>query len=204
MLFKHKYHPLIAIGEITLTFRLCSKPQVKAGGRYRYGATGVLEVDAVGRVRVGEISDADAVRSGFADRRELVAFVRKSSPEPISDESEVVRVEFHHAGVHEDTTGALDEPSSEECEQIETRLARMDRLSKHGSWTMEILALIEEKPRVAASRLSREVGRETRPFKADVRKLKRLGLTLSHETGYEVSPRGRAYLAWARLRASDG
>ena len=37
MLFKHKYHPRITTGEITLTFRLWSKPQVKAGGRYRYG-----------------------------------------------------------------------------------------------------------------------------------------------------------------------
>ena len=36
--------------------------------------------------------------------------------------------------------------------------------------------------------------RETPPFKADVRKLKRLGLTVSHDTGYELSPRGRALL----------
>ena len=32
-------------------------------------------------------------------------------------------------------------------------------------------------------------------FKLDVRKLKRLGLTVSLEVGYELSPRGRAYLA---------
>ena len=37
-------------------------------------------------------------------------------------------------------------------------------------------------------------GRETLPFKTDVRKLKNLGLTDSLEVGYRLSPRGRAYL----------
>ena len=39
-----------------------------------------------------------------------------------------------------------------------------------------------------------DFGREKRPFKADVRKLKELGLTESLQTGYRVSPRGRAVL----------
>ena len=38
------------------------------------------------------------------------------------------------------------------------------------------------------------VGRETAPFKLDVRKLKAMGLTVSFAVGYEISPRGRAYL----------
>ncbi|MCX6396789.1 MAG: hypothetical protein NTV23_09915 [Propionibacteriales bacterium] len=38
-------------------------------------------------------------------------------------------------------------------------------------------------------------GRETAPFKIDVRKLKGLGLTISHPVGYELSPRGLAYRA---------
>ena len=35
---------------------------------------------------------------------------------------------------------------------------------------------------------------ERMAFKADVRKLKELGLTHSLPVGYEISPRGRAYL----------
>ena len=31
-------------------------------------------------------------------------------------------------------------------------------------------------------------------MKADIRKLKSLGLTISHDVGYELSPRGAAYL----------
>ena len=38
------------------------------------------------------------------------------------------------------------------------------------------------------------LGRETLPFKRDVRKLKELGLTRSLPVGYEISHRGRAYL----------
>ncbi len=39
------------------------------------------------------------------------------------------------------------------------------------------------------------MGRETLPFKIDVRKLKAMGLTVSHAVGYSISPRGAAYLA---------
>jgi hypothetical protein len=42
--------------------------------------------------------------------------------------------------------------------------------------------------------LAERFGRERLPFKADVRKLKALGLTESLEVGYRLSPRGRAYL----------
>ena len=42
--------------------------------------------------------------------------------------------------------------------------------------------------------LAATLGRETLPFKRDVRTLKELGLTHSLAVGYERSPRGRAYL----------
>jgi hypothetical protein len=38
------------------------------------------------------------------------------------------------------------------------------------------------------------MGRETAPFKRDVRKLKELGLTESLPVGYRISPRGMAVL----------
>ena len=49
-------------------------------------------------------------------------------------------------------------------------------------------------PGVRAPDLAASLGRETLPFKRDVRKLKELGLTHSLPGGYEISPRGRAYL----------
>ena len=54
-------------------------------------------------------------------------------------------------------------------------------------------------PATRAPDLAASLGRETAPFKADVRKLKELGLTESLLVGYRLSPRGRAYLPPARL-----
>jgi predicted transcriptional regulator len=48
---------------------------------------------------------------------------------------------------------------------------------------------------VRAPELAATLGRETQPFKRDVRKLKELGLTESLRVGYRLSPRGRALLA---------
>lgn len=54
--------------------------------------------------------------------------------------------------------------------------------------------MIAEQPGVRAPDLAASVGRETKPFKIDVRKLKELGLTESLTVGYRLSPRGRAFL----------
>ena len=45
-----------------------------------------------------------------------------------------------------------------------------------------------------AGDLAAELGPGALAFKADVRKLKALGLTESLEIGYRLSPRGRAWL----------
>ena len=199
MLFKHEFHEGLNNGAITLTFRLWSTPRVKPGNRYRCPPIGWLEVDAVDRVVLGEVTNADAKRSGFADRAALVAFLRKSSRQTPLDDTGVFRVELHFAGVDTSRSFALDsELSPEEFDELRGRLERMDRLSRHGSWTAQTLELIEQHPRTAASRLAPRADRETRPFKADVRKLKNLGLTLSFEVGYEISPRGRAFLSMKR------
>jgi uncharacterized protein with von Willebrand factor type A (vWA) domain len=78
--------------------------------------------------------------------------------------------------------------------ELDTRLARLDRASRHGAWTRPTLQLIARRPAVRAGDLADELGRERLPFKADVRKLKNLGLTLSLDVGYRLSPRGEAYL----------
>ena len=52
------------------------------------------------------------------------------------------------------------------------------------------LALIAARPHVRAPDLAASLGWETPPFKANVRKLKALGLTESRDPGYRLSPRG--------------
>jgi len=80
------------------------------------------------------------------------------------------------------------------------RLARLDARAPGGAWTAKTLALIARRPRIAAGRLAESLGRDKPSFKADVIKLKRLGLTQSFEVGYEITPRGRAFLSAARPR----
>ena len=85
--------------------------------------------------------------------------------------------------------------SADDIADLTRRLARLDRASAYGRWTMDTLRVIEARPGVRAADLAAAFGRETEPFKLDVRKLKNLGLTLSLEVGYRLSPRGEAFLA---------
>ena len=193
LLFQRRFHEGLVSGEVTVTFRLWDKPHVKAGGRYRCHPIGVLEVDRVDRIRARDVTPEDARRSGFASREELLAYLGAMQGGRLAPDSELHRAELHHGGDGDRVEGALDTRlSPEDVEQIAARLARLDVKEP---WTAKTLALIGKEPRVAASKLAARLGRETAPFKADVVKLKKLGLTQSFEVGYEVSPRGRAFLA---------
>lgn len=55
-------------------------------------------------------------------------------------------------------------------------------------------SLVEARDADPRAELAASFGRETEPFKLDVRKLKNLGLTISLKVGYELSPRGEEYL----------
>ena len=135
-------------------------------------------------------------RSGFASREELVGFLASTQGGTLAQGAEAWRVEFHHGGDGDRVAIALeDDLTPADVEEIEKRLKRLDAKEP---WTAATLALIGKQPRVAASKLAAKLGRETAPFKADVVKLKKLGLTQSFEVGYELSPRGRAFLARAR------
>jgi hypothetical protein len=192
LLFQRRFHEGLVSGAVTVTFRTWEKPHVKAGGRYRCHPIGVLEVDRVDRVRVADITAKDAKKSGFPSRAELLALLAATGGCTLADDAELWRVEFHHGGDGDRVEIALeDKLTPADVEDIEKRLARFDAKR---AWTAQTLALIGKRPRTAASKLAAELGRETAPFKADVVKLKRLGLTQSFEVGYEISPRGRAFL----------
>jgi hypothetical protein len=188
VLFKQRFWPGLADGSVTLTFRRWARPQVKVRGRYVTPA-GVLEVDDVTQIEPGDISEADARRAGFVDRDELVRQLR--GPEA----GNLYRIALHHAG--DDPRVALRDDADLDpaaIEDLKTRLARLDKASTHGPWTRTTLELIATHPARRAGDLAAMVGRETQPFKTDVRKLKALGLTESLEVGYRLSPRGKALL----------
>jgi hypothetical protein len=192
VLFKQETLRGIEAGEVTLAFRRWRRPTVKAGGTLRTRA-GVLAIESVEPIEEEAISDADARRAGAADRADLIARLRP--------EGTLYRIEFRLAGP--DPRIALRERADlddDERAAIDARLARLDAASRHGPWTATVLELIERRPATRAPELAAELGRETLPFKADVRKLKELGLTESLERGYRLSPRGQAYLTPPRRR----
>ncbi len=198
LLFQKRFHDGIANGTIDLTFRTWTKPHVKPGGRYRCHPIGVIEVESIRPVEMESITDQDAVRAGFGDREELLKYMEQVAAE---GERKVFRIEFRHGGDGDRVSIALDTGLTDvEVESIAKKLSGYDERSAHGPWTLRTLELIRKHPRVAASKLSARIGREKLPFKADVVKLKKLGLTQSFEVGYEVSPRGLEWLARSKKK----
>ena len=93
---------------------------------------------------------------------------------------------------------------SSDVAEINRRLDRLDGASKRGPWTRQTMELIAKHPEVRAPDLAEMVGRETQPFKLDVRKLKNLGLTLSFNPGYRLSPRGEAFRKISAMAGEPG
>jgi hypothetical protein len=189
MLFRRRFLDGIRAGEVTLAFRRWDRPRAKAGGRQRT-PVGELAIDSVEVVPRSKISKEDALRAGFGTLAELLAELDSRG-----GKAPIWRIELRWAA--EDARRSLRqraELDDREREALSARLDRMDRASRHGPWTRETLVLIARRPAVRAADLAEAVGRERLPFKRDVRKLKELGLTESLETGYRLSPRGRALM----------
>jgi hypothetical protein len=150
----------------------------------------MIEVDDVREVDPAGITDADARLAGFPDADTLVAQLRGDPDLP------VFRIAFHVVDEPDPRSvlAATSALTAQDRDEIQRRLDRLDRASKIGPWTRAVLEVIADQPATRAADLAAGFGRETQPFKNDVRKLKNLGLTESLEVGYRLSPRGRAFL----------
>ena len=189
MLFTASALPGLADGSITLTFRTWTRAQAKVGGRYRTGGL-LLEVDTVSRVDPRMITDADARRAGS-----LSASALRHRLDNEGHDGLVWRVEFHCLGEDDRIARRNDATlDSEKLKKLETRLARMDRSSSTGPWTLKTLQLIASHPGVVSTILARRMKMERPAFKINVRKLKEMGLTESLEVGYRLSPLGEAFV----------
>lgn len=182
----------IADGRIDRAFRRWEKPRVKEGGRQVTGI-GVIGFEEVQGVAREDVTEEEARRAGFGSAAELLGFLDRK---PVG---EIYRVRLLVVGPDPRIALRAALPDETELKQLERRLARLDRASKDGPWTRQVLELIDEHPERRAGDLAAMLGRERLPFKVDVRKLKQLGLTESLPIGYRLSPRGRAVLD--RLRS---
>ncbi|HEX7034514.1 MAG TPA: hypothetical protein VF210_01990 [Pseudomonadales bacterium] len=177
----------IARGEIDLAFRRWRRPSVKAGGTLTT-AIGMLAIDAVERIEPSAIGTREAQRAGYASRAALLAALERPG------DGEIYRITLRYLGADPRIRLRDTLPDVTELTTLRTRLERLDRAAADGAWTRRVLELIRDREGVRAAELAAELGRETAPFKRDVRKLKALGLTESLEVGYRLSPRGRALL----------
>lgn len=189
MQIQARYAAGIADGSVTLTFRRWKRLQVVAGHTYRTAA-GRVVVDAVDVVDAASISDRDARRAGYTSIDALRADLRGDPTDT------VYRIQLRPADDPDPraelaASAALDDDA---VADLDRRLDRLDRHSPTGPWTRATLEVIGRRPAVVSSDLAAELGRDRPAFKLDVRKLKGLGLTISLERGYRLSPRGEAYL----------
>jgi hypothetical protein len=186
MLFSADTWPGLAAGTVTRTYRTWSKLQVRVGGRYRVGGM-LLEVDAVRRVSVSRLTNADARAAGAADRAALVRRLNPAQPT-------VWRIDLHYVGPDDRIALRADDTLS--AAELGELRARLDGLDAHAPrpWTRRTLRLIEAHPATVSTVLAEEMAMARPDFKTNVRKLKNLGLTESLDVGYRLSPRGQRVL----------
>ena len=182
----------VEAGTVDLAFRRWEQPRVRAGGRQRT-AIGVIGFTSVEAIQRDALTPRDASRAGFVSLDRLLAVLDRRPDRPI------FRVGLELVGPDPRVTLRDSLPTPDELDAIAGRLDRLDRSSRRGPWTREVLAVIAARPGTPAVELAASFGREKMPFKLDVRKLKELGLTESLRPGYRLSPRGESVLE--RLRA---
>jgi hypothetical protein len=188
MLLNQRELAAIRDGRQPLVFRRWQRPTVKAGGTLKT-AMGLLAIEAVDALDSAQVSDSEAQQAGHESSARLLASLASRS-------GTIYRIRLRYAG--DDPRIALreqDELDDAELAELAAKLARLDKASQQGNWTRKVLQAIAEHPHLAAAELAERTGFEKEWLKLQVRKLKNLGLTISHHPGYELSPRGRVVLS---------
>ena len=189
MLFEQRFWEPIARGEVTVTFRRWKRRQVAAGRRYRT-AGGIIEVDAVDVVDASDITEADArgrllpVGGGAGGRP-----AGHPGPRPLPDPLPHRRRPDPRA-----VLAAADALTDEDVDELDGGWPGSTRPAATGPGRWRRSGSSSAARRCGPATSPTSSGGSASPFKTDVRKLKNLGLTISLEVGYRLSPRGEAYL----------
>jgi hypothetical protein len=172
-----------------LVLRRWDRARVKPGGTQRTIA-GTIRIDGVQqRPPDHRVTAKQARAAGFPDAAAAQAELDRRPAE----HTYLITVSF--AGDDERPVLAADDALSEaDIAAITARLDRLDAASDSGPWTKRYLRLIADNEAVRAPDLAAGEGLDVPRFKRRVRRLKELGLTISLDVGYRLSPRGRAFL----------
>ena len=178
----------IAEGSVTLAFRRWDRPRVRPGGTQRTAA-GVVRFDTVEPVDAASLTEDDAARAGARSLAALQKLLDRR------DGAQIYRMAVSFAGP--DPRVELRERadlSDDERRAVDRRLDRLDA-ARGTPWTRQVLALIAERPGVRAPDLAASLGRWPRPEARAERARREGDGVLLLAVGYEISPRGRAYLS---------
>jgi len=193
--FEQRLRDGIHSGVIVLAFRRWKRSQVVPGRRYRTGID-MVEVESVDVVEPSSVDTAQVREAGYASVGELLADLRGDPALPVYR----IRLRRIDEPDPRDQLASAASLTDADVAAIRVRLERMDRSSSRGPWTSAVLALIADRPGVVSTILAEAIGWERHDFKLHVRRLKELGLTLSLDVGYQLSPRGQSYLNYLRTR----
>jgi len=188
MLFKQGHLEGIRSGKIKLAFRKWKVAAVKSGSLVKTSA-GLIQIVDITQITTDEITTANAKQAGFESREKLLAQLNAVT------EGKIFKITVQYQG--EDPRIALREQlalTDDAFAVLKERLQRLDRYSKQGAWTHQLLELIRDNPKLRAADLAAKTGKEKEWLKLNVRKLKNFGLTISHDPGYTLSPLGLAFL----------
>lgn len=194
MLFKEIHLAGIKSEAIDLAFRRWEKVAVKEHSLQKT-SIGLVKIGIITAVEEAAISETESHRAGFQSREQLAKSLRQSS-------GTIYRIEVRYHS--EDPRIALREQDKLSESHFQDLLQKLNRLDKHcktGIWTYQVLSAIQTNPRKRAIDLSKDTGFEKEILKLNVRKLKNLGLTISHTIGYEIAPLGHLFLE--RLKSED-
>ena len=188
MLFKVKDLQAIKNGDVHFAFRNWEKPRVKKGSIINT-AVGQIRIENVEQITAGKISKKDLLLSGYKDLNKLLIQLKAKTSDPIYK----IKVCYHG----EDPRIAMRNRSTitdTEFQEIKTKLDRMDNRSASGPWTIKVLHLIDKHPHQRAQFLADTLNADKDKLKINIRKLKNMGLTQSHEIGYTISAFGKQFL----------
>jgi len=188
MLFKQIDLHQIKARNISLAFRKWKRPLVKKGTLVKT-SIGQIEILDISEVYQENISHKEAKSAGYKGLADLTGVLNAIEEGSIYK----IWVKYHSPDpqikMREQT-----KLSDEEFNQIKLKLERLDRYSRQGKWILNILQAIRDNPKLRAQDLAVKTGKQKDWLKPNIRKLKYLGLTVSHEVGYTISPRGMIIL----------
>ena len=188
MLFKEIHLQGIKSGEITLAFRKWQKVSVNSGSLL-HTSIGLVEIGDIQVVNEVDITESDAQQAGFIDKKHLLKSFGKNSSGTIFQ----ISVRYHSPDPRIKLR-EQNELSEQHFIDLKKKLERLDNYSKQGHWTNKVLLTIKDNPNLHAIGIAKLTGFEKDWLKLNIRKLKNLGLAMSHHIGYEVSPLGNKYL----------